>query len=62
MGNEIRTFSERVRLSTKVVEKTIAPLQPQELIGDDALECGTNQRILSRALRNSGDEQIDIVN
>jgi hypothetical protein len=51
-----------VRLSTKVVEETIAPLQSQELIGNDALERGTNQRILGRTLRDSGDEQIDIVN
>lgn len=55
------TDGERVRLAAEVVEEAIAALQPQELVGHDALEGRAEQRALSRTFRNAGNEQVDVL-
>lgn len=51
-----------MRLSTQLVPKSVSPLQPDELVGDQAHESGSNDAASVRQLGQSPRVQIDIVN
>lgn len=51
-----------MRLSTQLVPKPVPPLQPDELVGDQTHESGSNYATSVRQLGQSPRVQIDIVN